>query len=68
MNKTTSEAEYDRDWSIFVIEQMELYAKNPSNRNKYYTNLMTKIDKKVSSAKQLGQAQALAWVFVLIKN
>lgn len=62
--KTTDRTirEYDKDLNGFVYKQMVLFANNPSNRNKYFTNLMAKIDELKQPGKQeieLSEVQKL---------
>ena len=52
--ETIYKQEYDRKWYDFVSEQMELYSNNPSNANKYFSNLMARIDERVMEARRDG--------------
>ena len=37
---------YDKEWNDFVYKTMEDFANNPSNKNKYFSNLIQKIDER----------------------
>lgn len=43
-----------RNLEIFVYEQMELFAKNPSNSNKYFTNLLTEFESQLTLQYERG--------------
>lgn len=44
-------------WERDVYRQMELFAKNPSNSNKYYSNLLAMFEKREASTRKQAIAK-----------
>lgn len=58
-------------WRQLVLEQMDLFAKNPSNSNKYFTNLLALFDNKLAAERRKVKGEVkhelykLDWIKIL---